>query len=325
MRIAITGATGFVGRHLARSLVKNGHEVVLLARGVDERDPLARALPGARWIQASVTDREALLRAFAGCEAVAHCAGINREIGEQTYRAIHVEGTRNVVDAARQAGVSRIALMSFVRARPDCGIPYHESKWEAEEIVRGSGLTFTVLKAAMVYGRGDHMLDHLSHSLHTLPVFSPIGKDKPVRPVAVADAVRILEAALVEGRLDNRTVAVVGPEALPLSEVVRRVGAALGKRPLMLPMPVFFHKMLAVFFELTMLVPLVARSQVRMLAEGMEEALPFAEDLPADLAPRIRLDEASIRAGLPEPGRFGLRDLRCPCRRRHDVGATVAG
>ena len=116
MRIAITGATGFIGRHLADALTTRGHEVVLVARGVDSREPAARTLPGTRWVPASVTDEEALAAAFTGCDAVAHCAGINREIGGQTYRCVHVEGTRNVVTAAGRGRVTRIALMNFLRA-----------------------------------------------------------------------------------------------------------------------------------------------------------------------------------------------------------------
>ena len=109
-----------------------------------------------------------LTRAFAGCDTVAHLAGINREIGEQTYQRVHIEGTANVIAAARAAGVRRIVMLSFLRARPDCGSPYHESKWEAEEMIRASGLQFTIVKAGVIYGRGDHLLDHLSHALFTL-------------------------------------------------------------------------------------------------------------------------------------------------------------
>jgi hypothetical protein len=73
------------------------------------------------------------------------------------------------------------------------------------------------------------MLDHLSHALFTFPVFGFVGlKDRPVRPVAVADAVRICEAALLDRRLANRTVAVLGPEQLMLGDAVRRVARAVG-------------------------------------------------------------------------------------------------
>ena len=188
MKIAITGGTGFVGRHLARNLSADGHHVVLIARGKDSRDPAIRSLANATFVPVGTGSVEQLAQAFAGCDAVAHCAGINREIGEQTYQRVHVRGTQNVVDAARTAGVRKILLLSFLRARPSCGSAYHESKWAAEEIMRNSGLDFTVIKAGMIYGKGDHMLDHLTHALHSFPLFARVGlKEKPIRPVAVED------------------------------------------------------------------------------------------------------------------------------------------
>ena len=242
MRVAITGGTGFVGRHLGRSLVANGHEVVLIARGVDLRDRSALDLPNSCFFPADLSSADELARAFSGCGAVAHCAGINREIGQQTYERVHIQGTRNVVEAARIAGVGKVALLSFLRARANCGSGYHESKWAAEEIVRGSGLDYTILKAGVIYGRGDHMLDHLSHALFTFPVFATVGlRDRAVRPLAVEDLVTVLAATLIDGRLSRETVAIVGPEEMQLGEAARRVGKTIGRRPTVVPTPVWFH------------------------------------------------------------------------------------
>ena len=308
MKIAITGASGFVGRHLTRQLASEGHELVLLARGVDRRDPSAVHLPQAHFVQVGLSDPAALAQAFAGCDAVAHCAGINREIGRQTFQRVHIEGTRNLVEAARAAGVKKIALMSFLRARPNCGSLYHESKWAAEEIIRNSGLDYTIVKAGMVYGRGDHMLDHLSHSLHTLPFFATVGvKEKPIRPLAVEDLVHIL---LVDGRLTRQTVAVTGAEELNLSEAAHRVAGVIGKRILIVPAPVWFHYILAQCFEWTMQIPLVAKAQVRILSEGVTEPATACDQLPLDLTPKRRFTKEQIHQGLPEPGPFGPRDLR---------------
>ncbi|HEX7772565.1 MAG TPA: NAD-dependent epimerase/dehydratase family protein, partial [Pyrinomonadaceae bacterium] len=90
MRIAITGATGFVGSHLTTRLVSEGHEVVRLARRPRSGDDDI--------VISSLDDVNQLSEAFTGCDAVAHCAGINREIGDQTYERVHVKGTRNVVE-----------------------------------------------------------------------------------------------------------------------------------------------------------------------------------------------------------------------------------
>jgi NADH dehydrogenase len=114
MRVAITGAGGFIGRNLAERLSAEGHETVRVAR------KLSQSSQNGFFIQADLSDATRLAHAFEGCHAVAHCAGINREIGQQTFERVHVEGTRNVVKAAREAGVKRILLMSFLRARPNC-------------------------------------------------------------------------------------------------------------------------------------------------------------------------------------------------------------
>jgi NADH dehydrogenase len=309
MKIAITGGTGFVGRHLAERLLGEGHRIVVLARSTQRKED--EALSKAEFVATDLSNTQRLVQAFEGCHAVAHCAGINREIGKQTFQRVHVEATRNVVEAARAAGVQKIVLMSFLRARPNCGSGYHESKWAAEELVRNSGLDCTICKAGIVYGRGDHMLDHLSHALHTFPFFATVGlEEKTVRPLAVEDLVHVMRAALIDRRLKKQTVAVVGPEEIYLSEAVRRVSEVVGKAPFMFPMPTWFHRLLAYVFELTMKVPLASLAQVRILSEGVTEAATPVSALPYDLVPTRRFTLEQIRNGLPHPGPFCIDNLR---------------
>src|SRR5438046_4463348 len=89
MRIAITGGTGFIGRHLAKRLCDEGHQVVLVARGKNRGKKEKFDIS---FVASDLSDVAVLARAFAGCDAIAHCAGINREIGTQTYPNVHVEG-----------------------------------------------------------------------------------------------------------------------------------------------------------------------------------------------------------------------------------------
>lgn len=292
MRIAITGGAGFVGRHLA------------------ERFDAADVVAVSRRTGVAIDDVEALTKAFDGCEVVAHCAGINREIGKQTYQTVHIDGTRAVVEAAKRAGVERIVMLSFLRARPDCGSPYHESKWAAEEIVRGSGLDYTILKAGMIYGHGDHLVDHVSHSIQTVPLFATVGfREKSIRPVPVGEMVDVLVAA-IEGGLPKSTFAVSGGEELMLSEVVHRVAKLVGRHVAVVPAPVWFIRVVAQVTEWTMKVPLIAKAQARMLAEGVSEAAPPTPDLPEQLWPKLAFSSEQIEAALPPRGGFGLRDLR---------------
>jgi nucleoside-diphosphate-sugar epimerase len=320
MKIAITGGKGFVGRNIAHALEADGHEVVIIARGDDHNVRSTHQFSDTSF-QIGLDDPVELARVFAGCDAVAHCAGINREIGSQTYQRVHVEGTSNVVKAAQQASVRKIILISFLRARPHCGSGYHESKWAAEEIIRQSGLDYTIFKCGVIYGKGDHMLDHLSHGFYTFPVFAFVGfRDRLIRPTAVEDVARIVKASLVNGALPRKTVAVVGPEELTLRSAVRRVARVVNRQPLMFPLPIWFHYILGWSVEKIMRVPMVSIAQVRILSEGLVEPHPPCETLPEELAPKICFSEEQIRKGLPPPGAFGLHDLRC-CHHRNNVVA----
>ncbi len=312
MKVAITGGTGFVGGHLARALAAEGHHVVAVARGVDRRDPELLRTPGIEFFASDLSDAGRLVEAFTACDAVTHCAGINREIGVQTYERVHVQATAKVIEAAARTKVKKVVLLSFLRARPDCGSAYHESKWAAEEIVRNSSLDYTIIKSGMIYGRGDHMLDHLSRLLCTIPLLATVGlKERSTRPLAIADLVRVLTAAIIDDRLSRQTVAITGPEELLLSEAVRRVAEVLRKRVLVVAMPVWFHYALAMFLEQIMTIPLASRAQVRILSEGVVEPAGKCDPLPADLRPRLSFTAGRIREGLPALRPFGPGDLRC--------------
>jgi NADH dehydrogenase len=285
MKVAITGGRGFVGRHLARALQECDIEVVSVVRP-RAMGPAYQEAPGDDEFPIGLASATELAKAFAGCQAVAHCAGINRERGDQTFEAVHVEGTRNVLAACRQARVRKILLTSFLRARANCGSPYHESKWEAEQLVRTSGLDYTIFKAGVLYGPGDQLTTRLGEVLQRLPLFAGIGfGDPPVRPVAIEDMVALMLDSLEDPRLSKVTVPVVGPELLGLNEMVKRIGRSRGVQTAIIPLPVPIHRLLAALFELVSDAPLVTVAQVQMLAEGLAEATPPFDDLAPDLRP----------------------------------------
>jgi NADH dehydrogenase len=301
MKIAITGGTGFIGRHLARNLVEQGHQVVLIARGLYTRGEQTHPDQNLAFVRADVTDTAALSQAFAGCTAVAHCAGSSTEDGFQTFQQVHVQGARSAITAAQQAGVKKFVLVSYLHARPDKRSAYLRTKWEGEEIVRKSGLNYTILKVGLVYGQGDHLLNNLGNLLRKLPVFATVGlRERTVRLVAVEDLVTVIRTALLEDRLNNQTEAVIGPEEFPFSLAARRIAKAMGKPFLLvLPFPVFAQRLLA-WVSARMPKPLISASQVQMLADGISVPLPDSQMLPKDLTPSTRFTEDQIRQGLPK-------------------------
>jgi NADH dehydrogenase len=214
-----------------------------------------------------------------------------------------VEGTRSAVKAAGDSGVKKFVLLSYLNVRPTVPSAYHTTKWEGEEIVRASKLNFTILKAGLVYGKGDHLLNNLSSLFRKMPVFATVGlREKSVRLVAVEDLVDIIRICLLnEDRFARQTVAVTGPEEFPFSHAARQISRAMG-RPflLVLPFPVLFQRILAWFSERFMPKPLITKAQVQMLADGISTPTLESVPLPEELKPKTRFTEEQIRKGLPK-------------------------
>jgi NADH dehydrogenase len=193
-----------------------------------------------------------------------------------------------------------LVLLSFLRVRPGIRSAYHTTKWEGEEIVRHSGMPYVIIKAGLVYGRGDHLLHRLGGLFRRMPVFATVGlRERTVRPLVVEDLVDVLRVALLEDRLTGQTVSVVGPEELRMSTVAKRVAKVMGKSVVVLPFPVVAQRLLAWFSERFMPEPLVSASQIEMLADGISEPLADSQMLPEDLRPRTLFTEEQIRKGLP--------------------------
>ena len=230
-----------------------------------------------------------------------HCAGTSVETKSQTYESLHVEGTRSAVTAAETAGVKKFVLVSYLSVRPNVNSEYHTTKWRGEEIVRASKLNYTILKAGLVYGAGDHLLNNLSNLFRKMPIFAQVGlKEKNVRLLAVEDLVNVIRDSLDESRLARQTVAVMGPEEFPFSQAARRIAKAMGKTIIVLPFPVFFHRILAFFSERFMPKPLITKSQVQMLADGISQPTPESVQLPDEMRPKIQFTEEQIRKGMPK-------------------------
>ena len=266
--VAVVGGTGFLGRHVAAALGKAGHAVRALSRrtGFDALRP----------------DPEALR----GCEAVVNLAGIKREEGPQTFQAVHVDLVVRLVEAMKAAGVRRLVHVSVVVARPDPKLPYHDTKWKGEEIVRGSGLEWTILRPGVIYGEGDDLLAHLALLIRAAPVF-PIAGDgsAPMRPVDARDVASAVAAALRTPSA-GKTYEIVGPDRLHLRDVVGRVAEAMGLPVSIWPTPVALMRLPVRVMEATMRQPLSTRAQLAMLVEGLDgDPEPARRELGVETAP----------------------------------------
>jgi uncharacterized protein YbjT (DUF2867 family) len=270
MKVLVTGATGFIGTAVCAALTSAGVEVRRLARTTARNSRAAGAVES---IAGSVLEPSSLRGVCAGCDAVVHLVGIISECREQTFEAVHVEGTRAILRAALDAGVSRFVQMSALGTRPGAVARYHRSKWEAEELVRGSGLDWTVFRPSLVYGAGGGFTSLMEKMSRWSPVMPVIGSGKGLlQPVAVEDVARCFAAAAISRASTGKTFDLCGLERLTFEEVLKTILAAKRRRRLLLHLPVPVARVQARLLEAVYpavfgVAPPLNRDQILMLAE----------------------------------------------------------
>lgn len=238
MRVAVTGGTGFVGPAVVQAFLDAGHEVVVLEhrRPVDVPDA-----PRLRRVGGDVTDPASLKRAFDGAEAVAHLVAIIREDPKKgvTFQRVHVEGTRNVVEAAKAAGARRFLLMSANGVQSEMSTPYFDTKREMERMVKESGLEWTVFRPSYVAGSRaggfDRQFADIVDKAPVLPLFA--GGRFEMAPVSRRDVAQAFARALERPESVGKAYTLVGPETFTWKEYLRRLSAVRGRKRLMAPVP----------------------------------------------------------------------------------------
>ena len=230
LTLALTGATGFVGKATVDHALARGHRVRALTR----RDQPPR--DGVTWIPGSLDDETALARRAGGADAVLHLAGVVNAPTPAGFISGNVDGTRRMVAAAAGQGVRRFVHVSSLSARePDLSL-YGKSKALAEDEVRKSGLDWTMVRPPGVYGPGDlEMRDIFRMAKFGFVVLPPAGR---VSLVHVHDLARLLVAMAESDTGRHIYECDDGVDGgYSHAEFARLVGGAVGKRPIPLHAP----------------------------------------------------------------------------------------
>ena len=274
MRVFITGATGFVGQAIGNQLCLAGHDLTILVR--QAAAPLTCEIAHrwrARTLAGDATRDGLWTSQLEGIDAAVHAVGIISEQGAATFENVHVQGTRRVLAALRQNHVQRLVHISALGTRPDGISRYHQTKWAAEEMVRHSGLNYTILRPSVIYGPQDHFVNRfarMSRFSPTLPVIgSGLAKLQPISVGAVAVSVA---AALRLDKSIGRTLDLCGPEPMSLRTLLEQILGVLGRKRWIVPLPLTIARPMAAFGEWVFPAwlkqpPPLSRDQIIMLQE----------------------------------------------------------
>ncbi len=243
LRVAITGATGFLGGALARALAGEGAEIRALRRASSAPDALSGL--GVHWLEGDVTDRRAVDELVRGAGWVIHAAGRLGEanVPEADFRRVNVEGTRVVLEAALAAApaprVLHLSSPGVLGPTPRApapedapmrpGNPYERSKAEAEALAldfAARGVQVVVARPGFVYGPGDRHVLGLFRAVARGRFFTIAGGRALTQPTHVDDAAAGMLACLRRGR-PGRTYHIVGPRAVTFRELVDTLAEAL--------------------------------------------------------------------------------------------------
>jgi NADH dehydrogenase len=224
--VFITGASGFVGRHLVRRLLAGRvPKIFCLSR---TEAPVDQPLPDGvtlQHIRGSLFDASLYARALAASECVIHLAAATGKAAPEEHFRVNLEGTRALVEECKRAGVRNFLHVSTIAVKfaDKKRYPYAQAKEQAEEVVRASGLAFTIVRPTMVFGPGAPVLDGLTR-LALLPVI-PVFGDGAVRvqPIDVDDLALLLAAIVDTGRFRGETLELGGAQALPIEDLLKMI------------------------------------------------------------------------------------------------------
>lgn len=248
MKVLIAGGTGFLGREITKCAIEAGHDVTVLSR---RQLPPGAVAPGAKSVAGDVTKPETLPGALAGFDAVVDAVQFPNSPVENprkgyTFERIDLGGTKNLVDAAKAAGVPRFIGLSGVGAGEYAEFHWLRFKWQEEQHIGASGLDYTIFRPSWIYGPDDVSLNKFLGFAKVLPFVPVIGNGKTqINPLFVGDLGVHVVASLDNANTHRQLFEIGGPEVLSMDQVIRTALKVRGKKRFLLHNPKPLMKLVA--------------------------------------------------------------------------------
>lgn len=263
-KVFLTGGTGFVGTEIVKELVKSRYRVKVLIhkQSVNISSDLIEPVNG------DVANLESFVDAVKGCDAIIHLVGIIREIPWKgiTFERLHVKATQNMLIAAKQNKIKRFIHMSANGAKPE-GTKYQTTKYQAEELVKNSGLTYTIFRPSIIFGKHDKFINELAKLMRfrVIPYFGD--GNHQLQPVSVKTVAEAFVKSINNKKAFNKIYHLGGPKVYTYKELLDTIAASRGKKIIKIPIPVWLIRVFATLFGWLPQFP-ITNDQLTMLLEG---------------------------------------------------------
>ncbi len=234
--ILITGATGYIGRHLAQHLAAQGERPRCLVRDITRAKTI---LPPDKveFVEGDTTQPHTLTAAVQGVDTIVHTAFItadHKALSSNYYENTNVNGTANLIKAAKDAGVTRIIELSGLGTKPDKPGSYMEGRYQAEKMLVDSGLDYTIIQPSVLFGKGASFIKGLADLVSTVPVLPLIGGGHTMfQPIFVDDVVTVITKVLEDSSGTNKkTYTIGGPAYYSFSQIFDLLSKTMHKNRL---------------------------------------------------------------------------------------------
>lgn len=267
MNVALAGGTGFIGKAVLQKLVQAGHHVKALIRPGSLLKIAKFSGTESRYVYYDSPSQ--MVKAVEDCQALINLVGIIKETKDNSFDFAHHLIPMALVKAAQDVGVKRFIQMSALGVGGDVNTEYFETKRLGENIVKSSGLDWTIFRPSLVFGPGDHMVGMLARVIKYAPFFPVIGSGQyKFRPVHVNNVADGFVQAIGMPETFGKTYDVVGPDTLSFDEILEAIGKALGKKHVAkLHLPLWFIMIKARILGPLLPGPLSAEA-IKMLVAG---------------------------------------------------------
>ncbi len=231
--ILITGATGYIGRHLVARLVAQGEHPRCLVRDTKKAGDILPAA-GVELVQGETTDPASLVAAVRGVNTIVHAAFLTADRKQSPgnhYETTNVQGTANLIKAAQEGGVKRIIEISGLGTKPDKPGSYMQGRYLAEKMLKESGLDWTIIQPSVLFGKGAPFIKGLTDLIRTTPVVPLIGGGKTMfQPIYVEDVVTVIVKVLEDpARTAGKTYTIGGPQYYSFTQIIDALLHAMHK------------------------------------------------------------------------------------------------
>ncbi len=268
--ILITGGTGYIGRHLVARLVAQGERPRCLVRDLKRA---ASILPADKveLVQGDTTSLASLDAAVQGIDTIVHAAFVTadqKQSAGNQYEVTNVQGTANLVKAAKKAGVKRIIEISGLGTKPDKPGSYMQGRYMAEKMLKESGLDWTIIQPSVLFGKNAPFIKGLTDLIRTAPVVPLIGGGKVMfQPIYIEDVVTVIIRVLEDpAGTTNKTYTIGGPQYYSFTQVIDALSGAMHRKPIKASAPTFLVGVGAAVMEAVLAKPPLTKAAMTLFS-----------------------------------------------------------